>query len=131
MTVVGSVKALEASADGSVCLLTGQAGKDHVVVAVSFDGYFDYVSSVLCDAEVHAIRSIHKSDFFLVGSVGKLVVLQLQKKSMLIEVTQIKDIQAGLIVCIELDNSTAYLLDNAGLKMTTLVFSKSFEKLQI
>ncbi len=127
---MSEVFAIESTADSSIFLLTGKADKDNVAVAVSFDGYFDYINSLTFDAEIQAIRRIHKTDFFLVGSVGKLYVIQLINKSVLVEVTAIKDLQIGLIAKIELDSSTAYLLDKDGSSIVTIAFSKSIEKLQ-
>lgn len=121
---------LEVNSDSSLIIFSGKTDKQNVVVASSFDGYFDCVSALNFDCEVFGLRRIHSSDYFIVGGKNSVFIIQLTTKGSLIEISTIKDLQIGLIQRIEVDSQAAYLLEKDGAKMCTLNFSKPLEKLQ-
>lgn len=123
------VNSFDVNSDSSVVLLTGKTDKQNLLIATSFDSYFDCVSVLEFDCEVFAIRKIHSSDYFMVGGKNIIFIVQLTSKGSLVEVTSVKDLQIGLIQQIEVDSQAAYLLEKDGGKMCTITFSKYLEKL--
>lgn len=99
------------------------------MLASSFDGYFDCVSSLTFSSEIFGIRRIHKSDYFAVGGQGVVHIVQLTPKNQLVEITTLKDLQIGLVQRIEVDSQALYLLEKDGAKVCTVNFSKTLEKL--
>ena len=121
---VTDIHAFDCNADGSVFLLAGKSGKENTIIAGSFDGYFDFISALQVDAEARYIKRIHRSDYFFVGSVGKIYVVQLMNKVHVTEITSIKDLPVQTVRRIEADAANVYLLDGSGGKLATVHFNK-------
>lgn len=121
---------LEVNSDSSIFLATGKAENKWVLVASSFDGYFDCVSALTFDSEIYGLRRINKTDYYVVGGKDKIHILQLTAKNVLVEITVIKDLQVGVVQRIEIEGQNMYLLDKDGDNMCALYFAKSLDKLQ-
>jgi len=100
-----------------------------VLLSVSFDGYFDLVSTMTFTEEVHAVKRIYNSDFFMIGGIGKVWIVQMIMKSGLCEIVCLRDLDIGIIGRIEIDENIAYLLEREGNRMATLMFRKSLERI--
>lgn len=129
------VQAFEATTDSSIFIMAGTLldGKP-ALLAGSLDGYFDQVSQLdtLDSPALHSLKRIGNSDFFFVGGVGKLHVVLIQNRSVLVEVSTIKDLKLGAILKMELGPSASlWLLEKEGHKTAQVIFGKPLDKLTL
>jgi hypothetical protein len=138
LKLVSWISALDCTSDASLFLLTGRlsatppltpTNPSSVLLSVSFDGYFDLVSTMTFTEEVHAVKRIYNSDFFMIGGIGKVWIVQMIMKSGLCEIVCLRDLDIGIIGRIEIDENIAYLLEREGNRMATLMFRKSLERI--
>lgn len=130
---VADVIAVESTLDeGMVLLAIKTLDAKCAVVAASFDGFFDCVTwyDKFESPQLLSLGRVPKSDFFFVGGIDKIHILLLQSKSLLVEVSTIKDLKTGPIRRLDLVSSTMLCaLNQDGSKIASLHFAKSLEKL--
>jgi hypothetical protein len=110
---VHKIDTLEQTLDGTVAIASGSGEKKGILLAFSFDGYFDKISTLEYDDEICKVRRLPKKDVFLVGSWGTLYVVEC-KQGILFKATSINDVCSGLIAFIEIGGRDIHIMEDEG-----------------
>ena len=116
-----TIESLEVILDGTVALAAGGGAKG-LLVAFSFDGYFDQVAKLEFEDKVSRVKRLFQADIFIVGSWGSVFIVQYKDKQLL-KLGAVNNLCDGLINWIESSGSELYILDSIGTSFTKIKFN--------